>query len=203
MTLHCNIISHWLGAYPADNVTLKHVEWQLKSQWKISFLTYYLAHIFFGVQWNVIFTLNTLNYLKNYKRCSHISYHIFNFFSTEEVLSPNPQWSNLTCCIYPILSIPWLLIPWRLTEPGHQQAWFWPNKLEYSISSIRRVKSLKTLASVKIYDKKTYGFVNIGSGNGLLPGGLLYFKHGLTLNNPSMDKQLHPLSVIKCGMKLL
>ena len=40
---------------------------------------------------------------------------------------------------YPILPIPCLLIPWRLKELGHQQAWSWPNKQEYSVSSIRRV----------------------------------------------------------------
>ena len=39
-----------------------------------------------------------------------------------------------------MLSIPCLLMPWRLKSPGHQQAWYWPNKPEYSISSIRRVK---------------------------------------------------------------
>ena len=40
---------------------------------------------------------------------------------------------------YPILSILYMLMPWRLNEPGHQQAWYWPNKPEYSVSSIRRV----------------------------------------------------------------
>ena len=41
--------------------------------------------------------------------------------------------------VYPILSISCLLMPWRPKVPGHQQAWYWPNKLEYSVSSIRRV----------------------------------------------------------------
>ena len=59
---------------------------------------------------------------------------------------------------YRTLSVPCLLMPWRLKSPGHQQAWYWPNKPEYnnvyyflkvqfqyasteqfSISSIRRV----------------------------------------------------------------
>ena len=40
----------------------------------------------------------------------------------------------------PIPTISCLLMPWRLKEPGHQQAWYWPRKLEYSTSSIRRVK---------------------------------------------------------------
>ena len=40
---------------------------------------------------------------------------------------------------YPILSIPCLLMPWRLKEPGHQHAWYWPNKPDISISNIKRV----------------------------------------------------------------
>ena len=34
-------------------------------------------------------------------------------------------------------------MPWRLEEPVHQQAWYWPPKLEYSASSFRRVNVLK------------------------------------------------------------
>ena len=37
------------------------------------------------------------------------------------------------------MSIPCLLMPWRPKEPGHQHAWYWPNKTEYSVSSIIRV----------------------------------------------------------------
>ena len=44
---------------------------------------------------------------------------------------------------YPIMSIPHLLMPCWLKEPGHQQAWYWPNKPEYSVSSIRRVNNCK------------------------------------------------------------
>ena len=43
---------------------------------------------------------------------------------------------------YPILSIQLLLMPWLLKSPGHQQALYWPNKQEYSVSSIRRVNLL-------------------------------------------------------------
>ena len=32
-------------------------------------------------------------------------------------------------------------MPWWLKEPGHQQAWYWPNKPEYLVSSIRRVNT--------------------------------------------------------------
>ena len=28
-------------------------------------------------------------------------------------------------------------MPWWLEQPGHLQAWYWPNKLEYSVSSVR------------------------------------------------------------------
>ena len=49
----------------------------------------------------------------------------------------------------PILSMPFLLMPWRLTSPGYQQAWYWPNIL----SNIRRVLSryLKALIHVHAY----------------------------------------------------
>ena len=43
---------------------------------------------------------------------------------------------------YPILSIPCLLMPWWRKSPGHQQEVYWPNKPEYSVSSIRRVNDL-------------------------------------------------------------
>ena len=53
---------------------------------------------------------------------------------------PNSQWSIQTYSIaHPVLSIPCLLMPWRLKEPGHQQAWHWSSKMEYSVPSIRRV----------------------------------------------------------------
>ena len=41
---------------------------------------------------------------------------------------------------YPTKSMPCLLMPWRLQEPGHQQAWHWPSEPEYSVCNIRRVK---------------------------------------------------------------
>ena len=50
----------------------------------------------------------------------------------------------------PILSIPCLLMPWWLKSPGHQQAWYWPNKPKYSISSIRRV-DLYLIHSINIF----------------------------------------------------
>ena len=41
---------------------------------------------------------------------------------------------------YPILWIPFLLMALWLQEQGHQQGWYWLNKPEYSVFSIRRVK---------------------------------------------------------------
>ena len=32
-----------------------------------------------------------------------------------------------------------MLMQWQLKEPVHQQAWYWPNKPDCSVSSIRRV----------------------------------------------------------------
>ena len=42
---------------------------------------------------------------------------------------------------YPTKSTPCLLMLWRCQDTGHQQAWCWPNKPEYSVLSIRRVDS--------------------------------------------------------------
>ena len=57
------------------------------------------------------------------------------FYSTEDQIhnGATPHVADST------LSIPFLLMPWRLKEPGHQQVWYWPYKPEYSVSSIRRV----------------------------------------------------------------
>ena len=84
----------------------------------------------------LVSTLNMLNWFENYKRCIHISDHTLDFVQQK---SPDSQTGNPTCCLS-ILSIPFLLMPWRLKKLGHQQSWYWPNKPEYSISSIRRAK---------------------------------------------------------------
>ena len=41
-----------------------------------------------------------------------------------------------------MLSIPCLVMPWLLKSPGHQHAWYWSPKHEYSVSSIRRVNNI-------------------------------------------------------------
>ena len=57
-------------------------------------------------------------------------------YSTEEDQIHNGATQHV---VYPIMSISCLLMLWRLKEPGHQQAWYWPPKPEYSITSIKRV----------------------------------------------------------------
>ena len=80
-----------------------------------------------------------------------------------------------------MLSMPCLLMPWRLKEPGHQQAWYWPPKLEYSVSSIKRVKIQHDWCKLSYYwiSLTHWGRVThicvvdltiIASDNGLLPG---------------------------------
>ena len=52
---------------------------------------------------------------------SHLVLHL-GFKSTEEDQIHNR--ANLHVHVaYPILSMPWLLMPWRLEEAGHQRAW--------------------------------------------------------------------------------
>ena len=58
--------------------------------------------------------------------CIHILYHILNL-----VQPKNTKFTMKQTPTYPVLSILCLLMPWRLTSPGHQQAWYWSNKPEY------------------------------------------------------------------------
>ena len=55
------------------------------------------------------------------------------FCSTEEDQISNGATTHVA---YPILSIPCLLMPWWLKEPGHQQSWYWSPKPEYPVSRI-------------------------------------------------------------------
>ena len=48
---------------------------------------------------------------------------------------------HVVCPTQPISCLQMLC--WLL-EPGHKRAWYWPPKLEYSVSSFRRVNSLWT-----------------------------------------------------------
>ena len=58
----------------------------------------------------MLLTLNVLNCIKDYKRWIHTSYHILDFFSTEEHQIHNAATLHAA---YPMLSIPFLLMPWR------------------------------------------------------------------------------------------
>ena len=90
--------------------------------------------------------VNMLNCFKDYQRCIYISYGMLDFVQQKKT-----KFRTLHVA-YPILSISCLLMPWWLKSPGHQQALYWLNKPEYSISSNRRV--------------------SISSDNGLLPDGI-------------------------------
>ena len=79
----------------------------------------------------LLLTLNILNCFQDYKRCIHISYHILDCFQQKKTKFTLEQLYNGA---YPMLLIPCLLMPWLLKSPGHQQTWYWPNKMEYSIS---------------------------------------------------------------------
>ena len=80
----------------------------------------------------------------NYEICTIIDYEIC-FIILYHIITEEDQILNGATLhvAYPILSIPCLLMPWRLKEPRHRQAWYWPNKPECSVSSIRRVKILQ------------------------------------------------------------
>ena len=68
----------------------------------------------------LILTLNMLNCFKDYKRCIHISNHILDFVQQKKTGFPMQQ--------------PYIL-------PILYSQYHWPHKLEYSISSIRRVNA--------------------------------------------------------------
>ena len=56
-------------------------------------------------------------------------------------------WVRLPCVTFLVLklehsgrswSIPWLLMPWLLALPGHQQPWYWLNKINKSSTATRK-----------------------------------------------------------------
>ena len=67
---------------------------------------------------------NMLNCFKDYSRCIHISCHVSDFVQPKKTKFTMDQPYMLLN--YPILTIPCLLMLWRLYEPGHHQAWYWP-----------------------------------------------------------------------------
>ena len=90
--------------------------------------------------------------------------------------------------IYLVWSIPWLLMPWRHKEPGHQQPWYWPHKINGYSSSSRGVARasaamvltlfwnipVSTLGGLTHWGRVTHicvgNLTTIGSDNGLSPG---------------------------------
>ena len=69
---------------------------------------------------------------------SHLVWY-FGFCLTKEDQIHNGANLHVAC---PILSTPFLLIPWRLKEPERQEAWYWPPRPEYSVCKIRRANVL-------------------------------------------------------------
>ena len=59
-------------------------------------------------------------------------------FGLTQVDEINSGTIHVVCPTQPIAC---MLMHWRLYEPVHQQACYWHPKLEYSVSSIRRVKT--------------------------------------------------------------
>ena len=84
----------------------------------------------------IILTLIMLNCFKDYKRCIHISYHIFVCFQQK-----NTKFTMQQPYLLPTLYCQWHAC-WCPGDPrsqGHQQEWYWPRRMEYFVSSIRRV----------------------------------------------------------------
>ena len=98
-------------------------------------------------------TLNMLIYLKIIKDIYSNFMSYLWFFSTEE---DQIHIRSTLQGVFSVLSIPCLLMAWWLRELWHQQVWFWPRKLEYSISSIRRVKTVLWLSH--LYNRIIYNW---------------------------------------------
>ena len=82
----------------------------------------------------------------------------------------------------PILSIPFLLMAWRLKLSGHQEEWDWPNEPEYSISGIRRVNSYsKRGFSMEIYLSFVKGLY--GESGDHLNIKMAYYQYGIPIIN--------------------
>ena len=106
-----------------------------------------------------VLTLNMLNCFNYYKRYIHILNHLLDLPSPK-VCEINSETTVHAVC--PTQPIPCLLMLWRLLEPGHQQEWYWPLKLEYSISNIRwfnmfdiftRISDVNLAHAAKLYLK--------------------------------------------------
>ena len=67
---------------------------------------------------------------------------------------------------YPQLSMPWLRISWWFMEPWHQQGWYWPDRPEYSICSIKRVAILKHIWATLVFNTYKLGLLLTNSAHG-------------------------------------
>ena len=84
------------------------------------------------------------NMLNCFKDCN---IYIFTFRMVFRIWLKPSRWNctrleqlDVLCPSQPI-HVPYLLMPWRHYEPGHQQAWSWLQKPEYSIASTKRVNN--------------------------------------------------------------
>ena len=70
-----------------------------------------------------------LNFQRKYK-------HVFTFYVIPAHWHTIDDWnpSSLTGLTYFTQSISWLLMSWRVKEPGHQQPWYWPSSTEITRS---------------------------------------------------------------------
>ena len=60
------------------------------------------------------------------------------------------------------LSISWLLMPWLLSSPGHQQPWYWLYRIQRSLSYLR--KDFKYLCHINVLKwHKMYVYVYVPS----------------------------------------
>ena len=56
-------------------------------------------------------------------------------------------------------SILWLLVPWLLTSPGHQQPWYWLCRIGRFLSYLRKVSSTCIASMWRNYTKCKYMFM--------------------------------------------
>ena len=57
--------------------------------------------------------------------------------------------------------IPWLLMPWLLKQPGHQQPWYWISRINRSLSSTGKdFNYLCHISIVKLQKMELYCFLN-------------------------------------------
>ena len=96
-------------------------------------------------------TLNKLNCFEDYERYIHIQNYILDL---DEIISGTAI--HVVCPTQPIRCLP---MHWRLYEPAHQPAWYWPLKAKNSVSNIRRVNQLRQKRYKKIVYAKDLIFL--------------------------------------------